>query len=168
MTRVEFDYDHQELIRLEAGIRATGERSKEELERAITRAARAAEAIILAEGPRDSGELLSHVEIRFGNVIYAPGGAGGGGQYEAVVSIDDDDVPHLRFVYEGTGIFGPAGGNIEAAQGNVMAFGKRGEPDIFIENAEGQRPQTAWVENAAEAAEAAIAGEVSSFDIDRL
>jgi hypothetical protein len=148
MTRVEFDYDHQELIRLEAGIRATGERSKEELERAITRAARAAEAIILAEGPRDSGELLSHVEIRFGNVIYAPGGAGGGGQYEAVVSIDDDDVPHLRFVYEGTGIFGPAGGNIE--------------------NAEGQRPQTAWVENAAEAAEAAIAGEVSSFDIDRL
>jgi len=157
MTRIEFDTSEFDVMRVEGNIVAHGMETREELKAAMHAAVEAAEKVMIAEAPRFNDELISNIEISFGAIEYAPGGFGGGGAYvwEAVLSIDEHKVPHVRWVFEGTGRFGPHGSDIKPANGNVMDFvDDRGR--WTVRSTKGQRPQQQWVENAQRAAEAVI------------
>lgn len=164
---IDFDYDRVELHSFPARFRAMGVASKQELQKNLDEIGRNIQRFMITEAPYDSGDLATSVEIRFGHIDYAPGGAGGGGYYEVATSIDVDDVPHLRFVWEGTGIHGPRGSMIDSQMGNVMKFmGSRDGGVLFRKESEGQRPQRNWVYKAQAEAEALMAALVESFDPD--
>lgn len=95
------------------------------------------------------------------SATWRPGGAGGGGQWEAVVGVKRT-APHAAFVASGTGIYagrglirprhggGPGGfafisttgfGSGKGRRNNVLTFQKKGEPRRFVAFVTGQRAQ---------------------------
>lgn len=86
-----------------------------------------------------------------------PGGAGGGGYWEADSGVGPGD-PYPTHVFHGTGIYGESGEYIRARTGNVMVIdgfkprdmigGKASHirpGPIFTKYIKGQKPQTDWV-----------------------
>jgi hypothetical protein len=82
---------------------------------------------------------------------YLPGGAGGGGYYEARFGLDATQAPHAEHVIEGTGIFGPRRNIIRTTNDGPMRFEARGNI-VFAQSTIGQPPQTEWFEDAIELA----------------
>jgi len=109
--------------------------------------------------------MATHVPFRTGQmyhaiyvtpVTYRPGGAGGGGTYEAEVGLEESLAPHAQFVIEGTGIYNrdtPAKGIFTGTYNGVMRFEKDFGEVVYTPYTYGQKPQTAWFENAQELAQ---------------
>lgn len=134
------------LIRVEAN-------AKEQTRHIIEHSARSAEAVMLAKVPRSNSGNRDTIAASIRSVSeYHPGGAGGGGFYEARVGPGEDAPGHLRYVMEGTGLFG-SGSLIRSASGGVLAIEKRGEGVHFRTFSRGQRAQTQWYDDAIQAAE---------------
>jgi hypothetical protein len=80
---------------------------------------------------------------------WMPGGAGGGGEWKAIVGIKEGDSRHPLYVEFGTGIYGNKGDLIWASgvkgltgrYQKVMTFEKRGEGRKFRYWIRGQKPQ---------------------------
>ena len=134
---------------------------REEIVEAIRDAVNTAEAILISEVPRDSGVLAN--SIRVGGIVYSPGGAGGGGFWEAEVSIGEG-VPYLKHVIEGTGIYGSTGHMIYPANGNVMRIQKEGENTRYVRYTRGQESNDLWLLKAQEAVNEVIRQAVSRID----
>jgi hypothetical protein len=90
--------------------------------------------------------LMRHID-RDGPVWY-PGGAGGGGEWRAVVGIKEGTSRHPLYVEQGTGIYAGKGliwaSGVKGLTGRyqkVMRFQKHGEPPKFRYWIRGQRPQ---------------------------
>jgi hypothetical protein len=127
----------------------------------------------------DAGSYMkTHVPFHSGAVYraifvhtqstYRPGGAGGGGSYEAVVGIDTVEAPHAETLLTGSGIFNtdePKNG-IYPAQGNVMVFRGAAGEKVFTAWTRGQEPQRAWYDDALELAARTIQAGIFGLDID--
>jgi hypothetical protein len=72
---------------------------------------------------------------------------------------------HLKFVTEGTGIFGPRASPIYPANGNVMVFNKDGENTVFTRWTRGQIGRDKWIELGQQAAREFIALKLHELDI---
>lgn len=77
-------------------------------------------------------------------IVYRPGGAGGGGDYEGSIRAEARIAPHLGFVYEGTGNKTGHGLEIRGNLGSIMVLQKGGEEVKFRRAVSGQRPQQRW------------------------
>lgn len=122
-------------------VRAESSEIRDDIVEAIGRAVIAAETEMKLLAP--TGETLKLFgSIHAGPVEFHPGGAGGGGFYEAELSVGED-VPYTRFVVEGTG---GKGNKIYPAQGNVLRIQKHGEKDSFVKWITGQDPQSDFIE----------------------
>lgn len=81
--------------------------------------------------------------------VWMPGGAGGGGEWKAIVGIKEGESRHPLYVEFGTGIYGNRGSLIWASgvkgltgrYQKVMTFEKRGEGRKFRYWTQGQKPQ---------------------------
>lgn len=131
-----------------------------------------AEGVRVARESAPRGEMFRHHgptiadSIMAEPVRYHPGGAGGGGYYEASFSASSLIAPHLKFVFEGTGERGERPtGLIRPSQGNVMAIQKEGEGVHFRAWARGQFPQQRWWEDAEAHADEVLAAGVRSLGI---
>lgn len=97
--------------------------------------------------PTYSLYLFRHID-RSGP-MWMPGGAGGGGEWKAIVGIKDGPSRHPEYVEFGTGIYGNKGDFIWASgvkgltgkRQKVMTFEKHGEPRRFRYWVKGQKPQ---------------------------
>lgn len=136
-----------------ARIQAVGKELRDEIRALIAEAVDEGRRVAEQEAPR--GEERFHEggrirdAIRVSEVRYAPGGAGGGGFYEADLYASSDIAPQVRFVMEGTADEGR--GLITPAHGNVFPIEKEGEGIRYRSWVHGQRPQTAWWDHAREA-----------------
>lgn len=113
---------------------------------------------------RNEGRRISD-SIHYELPGYLPGGAGGGGEYEARFFASSDIAPHLKYVMEGTANDGaghifPAGGNLATASrghhftmSGVLAIEKEGEGVSFVRWVRGQRANSLWWEFATGVAE---------------
>jgi hypothetical protein len=151
---MEFEIRTEGLTDFEVRVRAIGEDYRDQIIGAVKKATVEAGTYMAAHVPFHSGALFRAIEI--GPVVYHPGGAGGGGFYEAHVGVNEEIAPHAIFVVEGTGIYGPQQSMIYPAKGNVMVFEKGGEGSVFTKSSKGQEPRSAWFEVAQEVAEAVI------------
>lgn len=145
MPRIEFDiHGHERLV---VGLTAHSAKLRQRIKDAVRDSTDAAEKVMVAEVPRDSGWLANSIQTS--GITYNPGGLGGGGIYEAELSVGEG-VDYLKFVVEGTGRFGPGGGNITSPSGGVMKFrGSRdGEYPLYRSEVSGQPPQDEWILNA--------------------
>jgi hypothetical protein len=91
---------------------------------------------------------------------YAPGGTGGGGQYQVELYAES---PHLREVMEGTGHYAGKG-NIKPTHGNLLRFEGKGQK-FAVREVKGQAPQTEWWERAIEDTERYIESRVDQIDL---
>ena len=76
--------------------------------------------------------------------MWMPGGAGGAGEWKAIVGIKDGPSRHPEYVEFGTGIYGSKGGLIFPHTRKGLAFQKRGEgggKPIVRSWVRGQKPQ---------------------------
>lgn len=141
---IEIDIENEEKIiasleRMELRIRGQAREMVNEL-------ANVTSLTLIGLVPNYDGYLMEHID-RDGPVWF-PGGAGGGGEWKAVVGIKQGDSRHPIYVEMGTGIY--AGRGLIWAEGvkgltgryqKVMTFQKRGEPRRFRYWVSGQRPQ---------------------------
>jgi hypothetical protein len=123
-------------------LRATRGEVRDELIDTLREAANTAEAVLVAEVPRESGALAN--SIRVGGIVYSPGAAGGGGYWEVEISVGEG-IPYLQQVIEGSGIYGPAAHPIYPAKGNVMVIQKQGEEPRYVKWSRGQEPDDLWL-----------------------
>lgn len=134
---------------------------REEIIDAVNEAAKKAGTHMALHVPFHSGKMYRAINV--GKAKFHPGGAGGGGTYEAHAGVDEAIAPHTRYVIEGTGIYNreaPTNG-IYPATGNVFAFQKNGEETVFAAWTRGQMPQREWFEDAQEIARNEIARKVA-------
>lgn len=156
-----------ELSGIEAGdavkfrIQAVGENVRQEIVDALNDATEYGVSIMRAEVPYKSGDLSR--SIRVSGVNYSPGGAGGGGYYEASIEIGEG-IPYLAAVVEGSGRRGPKGVDIFPAKGNVMVFEKEGEKTVWTKRTKGQKAKADWIIKAQQAANAIIASRIRRID----
>jgi hypothetical protein len=134
-------------------IRAVNEEIRSSIIETITEAVAEGESVAKAKVPHGRGGGRGHVRlsnaIKAGPVRYHPGGAGGGGFYEASLEVDASIAPQARWVMEGTGEYADLPfGRIYPARGNVMVIMKQGESPSFVRWSRGQRPNTLWWEDA--------------------
>lgn len=137
-----------------ARIQATGAEFRGAIKELIEEAV--AEGVRYAKTHAPRGDSFHHQNriedaITADPIRYHPGGAGGGGYYEASFSASSEIAPHLEFVFEGTGERGKDPHLIRPSQGNlhkVMAIEKNGEPVSFVRWTRGQYPQQLWWEDA--------------------
>lgn len=81
--------------------------------------------------------------------MWMPGGAGGGGEYKAIVGVKEGTSRHPIYTEFGTGIYAGRGliwatagpGKLTGRYGPVMTFQKHGEPRKFRYWVRGQRGQ---------------------------
>src|SRR4051794_21160643 len=126
MPNIEFDVRGLDSLLIE--LQAKNAHLAQEIKEVLQDAGDAAESVMRAEVPRDSGALAN--SIRLGPVVYMPGGFGGGGNYQMDLTVGEG-IPYLAAVVEGSGIFGPSRERIYPSKGNGLAFeggGGRGFP----------------------------------------
>lgn len=103
--------------------------------------------------------------IDWSRAMWHPGGAGGGGYWEATAGVTrstmhrPEDDPAV-FVYEGTGLFGPFRRLIVPRAGNLLVFQDKGRW-IFTPHVKGQPPQRLWVMAAQDRANAVVASRLA-------
>jgi hypothetical protein len=152
---MEYEIRVEGLADFDVRLRAINKEYRDQIISAVEKASQEAGAYMASHVPQHSGKLFRAINVE--PVRYHPGGAGGGGFYEANVGVDETQAPHAIFVIEGTGIYHREGsrGNIRPASGNVMAFVDAGK-EVFAAYTKGQEPQSAWFEVAQEVADAVI------------
>lgn len=182
-----FEIDEDGLVKARIGIRGIRGR-RDRVVHLVNRAGIAAYATMKIEAPAGkTGAFRRSIDKT--RPHFLPGGAGGGGTWTVVVGTTA--TPDTRAgrgfyptnVFQGTGVFGPAGVGIKTAPGNVMVIkdwrkagfrdrdvdrgtgtvlGGRsgrltGRPGIiFTHHVEGQRPQRDWYDHARDRAETII------------
>ena len=161
-------------------VRALEERFKEDMIEAVTEGSETAYRIMLNRIPRDSGRLAGSIEQ--GPVRYTPGGPGGGGFYEADVTVGGAEAPYANIVLEGSGIF-HLGHPITASDGNIrtkirpewkpttgakyMVFTPKGKSHpIRKKSVIGQPAKTFWLLEAQQAAQAVVERKIAQMAID--
>jgi hypothetical protein len=96
--------------------------------------------VLQSHVPRHSTYLLRHVDKE--PARWRPGGAGGGGSYEAVVGIKRGTSKHPLYVEFGTGLYGGVGWYILPRTHPYMTFySTRYHRWIRAKYTKGQRPQ---------------------------
>src|SRR4051812_25122235 len=127
---MEYEIRVEGLDDFDVRIRAMGAEYRDRIIEAVEKASRESGSYMALHVPYHSGQLYRAINV--GNVKYHPGGAGGGGFYEAIVDVNEDLAPHAEAVISGTGIYGdPPTPGIFPAKGNVMAFTRAGEGTVF-------------------------------------
>lgn len=164
---IEPEYPGQ-IAEVSARIQAAGREFRDQIKAVLEEAAETGRKVAEAGAPRDltfknNGRRISD-SILVDNVRYAPGGSGGGGNYEIRLYASGAIAPHLRYVFEGTG---GRDRKIYPAHGNVLAIQKEGEEVSFRRWTHGQDPQTAWWEDAHYAMEDAITAGVQRMNVGR-
>jgi len=107
--------------------------------------------------------------IDWSRAVWHPGGAGGGGFWEAMAGVTrstmhkPDEDPAV-FVYEGTGLFGPFRRLIVPRAGNLLVFIDQGRK-IFTPYVKGQPPQRLWVMAAQDRANAVVASRLAVLSL---
>ena len=97
--------------------------------------------------PRRSDYIMNHIARE--GARWMPGGAGGGGEYKAIVGIKEGTSRHPLYVDQGTGIYAGRGliwatqgpGYLTGKYAPVMTFQKQGEPRRFRSWTKGQKGQ---------------------------
>ncbi len=155
-----FEVDIQGDVKAVARLRGMGK--PDQMRKLVEDAAKAAASKMYVEAPvGKTGGLKRRID--WSHAFFHPGGAGGGGYWEAHAGVTAGD-PYPTHVFHGTGIYGPTGERIKPATGNVMVlygleksrefdFSKNnvvlGKPrigPIYTRSIKGQRPQQHWVE----------------------
>jgi hypothetical protein len=152
-----------------ARIQAVGAEFRGAIKALIEEAVSEGVRVAKAEAPsgRDSRHEIRIVDaITSTPVVYHPGGAGGGGFYEATIEASALVAPHLRWVFEGTGLHDPQGAHlIRPSHGNVMGIQKEGEPTSYVRWTRGQARQQRWWEEAEQATDTVLAAGVRSLGL---
>jgi hypothetical protein len=103
--------------------------------------------------------------IDWSRATWHPGGAGGGGFWEAAAGVTrstmhkPDEDPAV-YVYEGTGLFGPLRRLIVPRSGNFLVFIDKGKK-VVTPYVKGQPPQRLWVMAAQDRANAVVASRLA-------
>lgn len=146
------EYRVEGTAELELKIQALGRELKEQVRDIVQEAAQVAFWTWRTTIPYHTGELSDSIVVE--DLVYEPGRAGGGGFYTAKVSVAEHDPRQqqkLRWVTEGTGIFGPTKSFITPRYKKAMKFESRGET-IFTKKTIGQAGRDRWIELGQEAA----------------
>lgn len=190
-----FFVDAADLPRVEADIQTrTIPGFKRQVMEASNDAARAAWAHAKEHAPVQSGNLRAAIHLD--EAVYRPGGAGGGGGWEASVGVDTTLAPQAVWLIEGTGLYGPehrpimpsanrasASSRFMTRRGNqyaprmpralrlgggigVLTFQKHGEPRRFRPDVAGQRAQPDWWFDALDVARQILTERLAVLDID--
>lgn len=159
-------------------VRAIEEKMQEDMKVAIVEGSETAYRIMLNRVPRDSGRLAG--SIVQGPLRYSPGGAGGGGYWEADITAGEG-VPYSNVVLEGSGIFF-TGSPITASNGNIrtkirqewrtttgakyMVFTPKGKSHpIRRKWVAGQPGKTFWLIEAQQAAQAIVEKKIAEMAV---
>lgn len=109
--------------------------------------------------------------IDWTRAVWHPGGAGGGGFYEAKAGVRRSPrFPNplqdpATYVVEGTGLFGPFHRVITPRAGNFMVFKYKGRW-VITDQVKGQEPQRLWVTAAQDRANAVVAEWLGKFEVE--
>jgi len=122
------------------------DRQRQELREIVDEFSKFSAFWLIAHVPTYDTYLMNHID-RDGPV-WMPGGAGGGGTWQAVVGIKEGRSRHPLYVEQGTGIYAGKGliwaSGVKGLTGRyqkVMTFQKHGEPRKFRSWTRGQPPQ---------------------------
>ena len=128
---IEIEIENEEKIIL--ALERMQERQQRNLREMVNELANTASLTLIALTPQYNNYIMNKID-RDGPV-WMPGGAGGGGEWKAIVGVKEGESKHPLYVEFGTGIYGGKGRLIFAsgvhgltgARQGVMAFKKRGE-----------------------------------------
>ena len=163
---------------LAVGVRGVNEEVRREIVAAVNDALDAAESVMQATIPVESGAMKA--TIRKEPAVFRPGGFGGGGFHEGELTVGAG-IDYLQFVVEGTGEHGPRGEEIHAGAlgnplGNIASHYQRrgakwmvwpgrgsysGRKKWFKRKTKGQEAQDAWIIEAQQTANAILAERIS-------
>lgn len=142
---IEIDIEGEDKIQL--ALKAQGARQEAGLRELVDELSAAAEMTLVGLAPRSSNYILEHIGRE--GPVWMPGGAGGGGEWKAIVGIKEGTSKHPLYVDQGTGIYAGQGliwatqgpGYLTGKYAPVMTFQKEGEPRRFRYWTRGQRGQ---------------------------
>lgn len=139
---IKVEDEHDIILRLEQ----QEEHQRQGLREMVNELVNVASVALIMHVPQYSSYIMNHID-RAGPT-WMPGGAGGGGEWKAIVGIKEGTSRHPIYVEFGTGIY--AGKGLIFAHGvnrltgkiqKVMAFEKHGEPTRFRYWVRGQKGQ---------------------------
>lgn len=81
------------------------------------------------------------------SAIFAPGGSGGGGNFQQRIFVNTYDAPHAAYLFTGTGIFGPKAARIQYGK-EIRFFWWRAKKPMRVDSIAGMEPNTDWWEKA--------------------
>jgi hypothetical protein len=133
--------------KIQAALRMQETRQEANLRDLVDELADVASLALIMNVPRHNDYILNHIARE--GALWMPGGAGGGGEYKAIVGIKEGTSRHPIYVEFGTGIYAGRGliwstqgpGALTGKYGPVMAFEKHGEPPVFRYWIKGQKGQ---------------------------
>lgn len=132
---------------LELRLRAAPDDIEREIRDIISESAVMAYSFMKTYVPRSDykspTEPTIYGSIRMSPVEFAPGGAGGGGDYVAEVGPGPDAPEHLQYVMEDT-----IDWDNYKARGNFMRIQKAGEPPRYRPRRKGYQADTEWFDSA--------------------
>jgi hypothetical protein len=159
---MDYSYEVEGVEEVSVKARAIAEGVGRQLRDIVEQTARFMAEEMRQNAPVDQGALRDSIDVDTG---YAPGGAGGGGTYEARVTVGEG-IPYFRYVVEGTGE--KVGHDpIVAASGRVMPMQYEGKTLAFGAYSTGQDPQSQWITDAQELGRRYIEARVDALDIER-
>jgi hypothetical protein len=161
-----------------AKLRGDADRLKEWSRRTVEKAAQEGASVMRFLVPKGTSDMFLGYDtlesrIDSSEAVWHPGGAGGGGTWEAHAGVRRSPrFPNpledpATWVYEGTGLAGPKHREITPRAGNLLVFFWEGKW-WFTSHVKGQEPQRLWVESAQARANAVVASELATLNIGRL
>jgi hypothetical protein len=140
---IEIDIEGEDKI--QAALRMQGARQEANLKDLVDDLADAASIALITQAPRHNDYILNHIARE--GAVWMPGGAGGGGEYKAIVGIKEGTSRHPLYVEFGTGIYAGRG-YIFPHSSQVMRIDKpddqfpnRRGTGVYRWYVRGQRPQ---------------------------
>jgi len=135
---IEYNVENEEDILL--GMKRVEAQSRIATKRLLDNLADFGYHVLQSSVPRHTSYLLRHVARS--DVTWRPGGAGGGGSWEAVIGVKRGESKHPLYVEFGTGIYGAVGWFIVPVRAQYMTFySTRFHRVINVTHTRGQRPQ---------------------------
>jgi hypothetical protein len=133
--------------KIQTALRVQGARQEANLRDLVDELADVASLALIMNVPRRSDYILNHIARE--GAAWMPGGAGGGGEWKAIVGIKEGRSRHPLYVDQGTGIYAGRGliwstqgpGALTGKYAPVMTFQKQGEPRRFRYWTKGQKGQ---------------------------
>jgi hypothetical protein len=141
------EIDVQGEDKIQAALHAQEARQSQGLRELVDDLADVASVSLIMNVPRYNDYIMNHIARE--GPVWMPGGAGGGGEWKAIVGIKEGDSRHPLYVEFGTGIYAGRGliwatagpGFLTGKYAPVMTFEKRGEPRRFRYWMKGQKGQ---------------------------